>query len=1048
MRKFYVFLGLLMLSVIMIIATNNAFATVVTVTLVDENGNPLANYPTGSNELSYQYRCGGTWVYPGAVQTDANGQFKTVDITCGNWDGKITVTLNQTSLEKVVSNNEVLFQAAKVNVNLKNCPGTPLSGGTVEQRGGHGVTHGITDASGTVSFYAFPGKSVTVRMSYHYGSNQIGPTTVISPSTQINFVTTRVNFDATTVKVGSSGWPTIPMPYEMLPGTYNFRIDGVQIDGVVISGCDYPPVNVIKLENISVTSETCLVKGTVTVTFSGGAAPFNINWGNGSAEEIYSPYKIEGLDAGNYTITVTDANGGSVSQVVTIESDKDFPSVPELYVTNPTCENPNGSVAITSVTTDLTFSFNGGDYAEYTEAFTVMGEAEYSITAKNLSGCKSPAATGTMGASLTVPDAPTLSVTPPTCDNQNGLVAITSDMTGLTFSIDGTNYAAYAGPFTVEGGASYSITVMNLSGCVSLATTGTMAASLTVPEAPTLSVTPPTCDSQNGLVAITSDITGLTFSIDGINYTEYTEPFTVMGGAEYRITAKNLSGCVSPATTGTMAAPLTVPQAPTLSVTPPTCSNSNGSVTITSDMTDLTFSIDGTNYSAYTAPFTVAGGAGYSITAKNLSGCVSLASTGTMGASLTVPDAPTITTDGVTTFCEGGSVTLTSSDGSSYLWSNGENTASIIVYETGNYSLQVTNEDGCQSEASEAITVTVISLPEIIIEITANPAVPIQIGTYVALKVDFTDENLVDAVIDWGDGGDPDELKGKLNEINLVHPYGEVGVYSVIVTLTDACGNVTSKNYDYVVVYDPTAGFVTGGGWINSPAGAYIENPGLTGKATFGFVSKYNKGATIPSGNTEFQFHAAGMNFKSTDYDWLVIAGMKAQFKGSGTINGSGEYGFMLTAIDGTPDKFRIKIWDKSNDAIVYDNQITDTSDNADPSTALGGGSIVIHTPKTKSAEIGADVNPFAEQSDLKVYPNPFADRLRFEFVSPESVNARIDLYDMTGRLVKTIFEQPVEGGVSYEAEFRPETIISGMYFYRVQMGEAIYNGKAVFKKD
>ena len=53
----------------------------------------------------------------------------------------------------------------------------------------------------------------------------------------------------------------------------------------------------------------------------------------------------------------------------------------------------------------------------------------------------------------------------------------------------------------------------------------------------------------------------------------------------------------------------------------------------------------------------------------------------------------------------------------------------------------------------------------------------------------------------------------------------------------------------------------------------------------------------------------------------------------------------------------------------------------------------------------------------------------------------------MIGRMVKTIFGQPIEGGVSYEAEFRPETIISGMYIYRVRMGESIYNGKVTFKK-
>jgi hypothetical protein len=35
------------------------------------------------------------------------------------------------------------------------------------------------------------------------------------------------------------------------------------------------------------------------------------------------------------------------------------------------------------------------------------------------------------------------------------------------------------------------------------------------------------------------------------------------------------------------------------------------------------------------------------------------------------------------------------------------------------------------------------------------------------------------------------------------------------------------------VAYDPSAGFVTGSGWINSPAGAYVSDPTLTGRATF-----------------------------------------------------------------------------------------------------------------------------------------------------------------------------------------------------------------------
>jgi hypothetical protein len=49
--------------------------------------------------------------------------------------------------------------------------------------------------------------------------------------------------------------------------------------------------------------------------------------------------------------------------------------------------------------------------------------------------------------------------------------------------------------------------------------------------------------------------------------------------------------------------------------------------------------------------------------------------------------------------------------------------------------------------------------------------------------------------------------------------------------------------------------------------------------------------------------------------------------------------------------------------------------------------------------------------------------------------------------MLKTIFEQPLEGDVYYEAEFKPETVVSGMYIYRMVMGDAVYNGKVVYKK-
>jgi len=208
------------------------------------------------------------------------------------------------------------------------------------------------------------------------------------------------------------------------------------------------------------------------------------------------------------------------------------------------------------------------------------------------------------------------------------------------------------------------------------------------------------------------------------------------------------------------------------------------------------------------------------------------------------------------------------------------------------------------------------------------------------------------ALWDWGDGlTSPGAVDEANRSVTGDHIYDTPGVYTLKLIVTDDADDWGESLFEYLVVFDAAGGFVTGGGWIDSPEGAYAPDPSLTGKATFGFVSKYKKGADVPTGQTEFQFHVADLNFHSSSYQWMVIAGPKAQFKGEGTINGAGDYGFMLSAVDAdlTPstdvDLFRIKIWDKATDSLVYDNMIG-KDENADPTTVIGGGSIVIHKGK------------------------------------------------------------------------------------------------------
>ncbi len=71
--------------------------------------------------------------------------------------------------------------------------------------------------------------------------------------------------------------------------------------------------------------------------------------------------------------------------------------------------------------------------------------------------------------------------------------------------------------------------------------------------------------------------------------------------------------------------------------------------------------------------------------------------------------------------------------------------------------------------------------------------------------------------------------------------FAGAGVYQVQLSVANACGHSGTADtvnalQAIVVIYDPSAGFVTGGGWINSPAGAAVWDATLTGKANFGFV--------------------------------------------------------------------------------------------------------------------------------------------------------------------------------------------------------------------
>lgn len=444
----------------------------------------------------------------------------------------------------------------------------------------------------------------------------------------------------------------------------------------------------------------------------------------------------------------------------------------------------------------------------------------------------------------------------------------------------------------------------------------------------------------------------------------------------------------------------------------------------------------------------------YAASFNELTGCYSLTRT---PVTLSISALPTATISGPALICQGNAATLSIVLTGQQPWSikytdgiaptnitgivSSQVSISVSPGGTTTYSLISVNDANCPGNVSGNAAVVINSDP-VITSITADPDEPVVLvdnAATVNITANFSDadNNLQTIAYDFGDGSAIEKIE--LNETDIMsqvsHTYFNPGVFEVNVTLTDDCGSV-SLPYKNVIVFDPSGGFVIGAGWINSPAGAYVPGPALTGMATFGFEANYKKGAKNLTGKTIFQFHAARMNFKSTSYKWLVIAGSKAMFMGTGTINGSGKYGFMLTATDRNPDKLRIRIWDSASGLIVYDNKMN-ASDTSDPVTAISGGSIVIHKPKGKNNIIASDFG-------IKAYPNPFNDHIYFDISMMTDSEVILEIFDMDGSKIATI-KNNISAYENYTIEYVPENLRSNILIYLVTInGKQMFSGRLI----
>jgi len=404
--------------------------------------------------------------------------------------------------------------------------------------------------------------------------------------------------------------------------------------------------------------------------------------------------------SGSYSVTYTDGNGCSVTSAPTIVTVNANPATPTISADGPTSFCSGGSVNLTS----SQVSGNVWSTTATTQTINITGTGAYSVTYTDGNGCSSTSAVTNVTLNAD-PAAPTISVDGPTTFCAGGSVNLTSSQaSGNVWSTAQTTQT-----INVNSAGNYSVTYTDGNGCSSTSAITAVTVNAN-PAAPTISASGPTTFCDGGSVTLTSSQgSGNVWST-----TSTSNNIIVTTGGPYSVTYTDGNGCsaISAVTN------VTVNPAPVIAIgtvnDPSACATFTGSIQITGSGTGVV-SWTGTatgNSSSVALPYTIPGlpAGSYNITFDD--GCTSNMLNQTL-TDPTPPAVPVITAGGATTFCDGGSVTLTSSYGSGNTWSTAETTSSINVTGSGTYSVTYTDGFGCSSSSAP-----------IVVTVNANPATP------------------------------------------------------------------------------------------------------------------------------------------------------------------------------------------------------------------------------------------------------------------------------------------------------------------------------------
>jgi lysyl endopeptidase len=522
--------------------------------------------------------------------------------------------------------------------------------------------------------------------------------------------------DGSAIAVASGGTPSYTYSWAPIGGTAstatNLCAGTYVVDVTDANGCIGTGVAVITepatlgLFGSATNESSCgACDGAINVTASGGSPTYTFSVDGGATFQAFGTFS--NMCAGAYPVIVQDANGCQATTVITVGSSGGLNV--SASGTDESCAGACDGTALGTVTNGTSpYTYSWSPSGGTSSTATNLCAGTYSLTINDAGGCS-----GTANVTISGPSAVVVAgtSTDASCGASDGTItlAASSGTAPYQYSIDGGSTYQASTSFTGLGAGTYTCYAQDANGCTSQAFTLVInnAGGPTVTATGTNASCAGVCDGSATATATggTAPYTYL-WSSGGTGSTE-----TGLCAGTYTITVTDNNTCTGSAIV-VISEP--TPVVVTGSSTDATCGASNGTITLTASggAGPYTYSADGGATFQASTSFTGLPAGAYICYAEDANGCQSGAFTIVVNNS----SGGTVTATSTDASCFGmcdGSAAATASGGTppyTYVWSSGGAGSTETGLCEGNYSVTVTDANGC----SAILAVTILEPTQVV----------------------------------------------------------------------------------------------------------------------------------------------------------------------------------------------------------------------------------------------------------------------------------------------------------------------------------------------